>query len=1053
LLWTASYNLLTRDIAATAQFIDSILYMQHNCIRSRTWRALVCFLLLSFADQSFGVDPTTSIFQYAHTAWRVRQNGLMAAPIAVAQTSDGYIWFGTSSGLYKFDGAQFTKWTAPDDSNFPDFRILTLYASSEGDLFFPAGTRGVVRLHGGHADIIASDHYQEGAFAKDSQGALWVAPNKFESGISLCKVNPEHVDCFGDKDGLHCPGTFSILDDGKGALWIGGPGRICHWKTGAEAEVFTLASAPHLQMDAVVAAFAMDKDGSVWAGNTQVGPGHGLMRFESGQWKSFVTSQVDGRTLNVRSLLLDQHGSLWIGTLDKGLYRIRDGALEHFDTKDGLTGNAISQILEDREGNIFVVTPQGVDHFRDYAVLSYSASEGLPHEFLSSVATTKDGDIWVGARSGLYTRPASSQGAFKPMTNLPLSEVVDLFRDSTGSMWAAGANKLAYFRNGRFTLVQGEHGETEIGHVHELVEDTEHQIWVAVGDQQSGQSSLRRVQNGAITESYPWPDSSGRHFMSSARQNPAGGLWVTTLGGELAWFHQGHYNLLPLPPEIGHVLFAPSADAFGLWVATDLHIAQLHDGVAHTLSTNNGLPCNRFHNSIIDQAGASWFAMFCAYVQISASELERWHSDSGAHVNTRIFDAFDGADPGGSTSGPALDTNGRLWFSNFHAVQSIDPAHVPKNTLIPPVYIEQVTADRRRYSLEAPIDLPPETRELEIKYTALSYVIPERVRFRYRLKGKNSQWTEAGTRREAFYNDLKPGTYTFQVIASNNDGVWNERGSVIHFRVAAAWAQTTWFKVAVLVNFLALAAFLYFIERRRYIALIRLRFKERLEERTRLARDLHDTLLQTIMGSELGLDAARKSLGDPVRTASSLEFLSRSLRRATLEGRAALDALRGSDADTGDLLLALRNIASRCKPESMQLEASISGKPRIMHRVVRHEVYRIGEELIRNACRHSGGTLLGIELRYGKSFTLIVRDNGRGLDSQILKTGKKGHFGIAGMRERAARIRGRLAMTAPGQSGAELVLTVPGRMIYRSRVFVRILQVTQLVMRQKKRPE
>jgi signal transduction histidine kinase/ligand-binding sensor domain-containing protein len=1034
----------------TARFTDSIQHMQLNLIRSRHWKALLCFLLLSFADRSFCVEPTTSIYQYAHTAWRLGQSGLMAAPLSVAQTTDGYIWFGSNSGLFKFDGAQFTQWTAPNDPHFPDFRIHSLYASSEGDLYFPAGTRGVVRMHDGHVDIIPSDHYQQNSFAKDSQGGLWVAPINYES-VSICKVNPTHVDCFGDKDGIPCPGAFSVMDDGKGALWIGGLTSICHWKPGTQAKVFTLSRVQHLQI-AFVAAFAMDKDGSVWAGTTQVGPGHGLLRLENGRWQSYVTSRVDGRALSVRSLLVDRHGSLWIGTLDKGLYRIRDGRMEHFDTKDGLSGNAISQIFEDREGNIFVVNPRGIDQFRDYAVLSYSASEGLPHEFLSSVATTKNGEVWVGAESGLYTRPASAQSAFKRVTNVPLSEVTDLFRDSTGSMWASGANKLAYFRNGRFTLIHGEHGGTQIGHVGEILEDSMHQIWVMVNDQQSGQAWLRRVQNRAIADSYPWPDSSKRHFMIAAGPNPVGGIWATSMDGELAWFHEGHYDLLHLPPEIGHPIDFES-DAFGLWLNTDLHTAYLHNGVVHTLSTDNGLPCNRFRHFIVDQAGANWFALFCAYVQIAPSELARWRSDSSTRVKLRIFDAYDGADPAASTSGPALDKDGRLWFSSFHAIQSIDPAHLPKNALVPPVYIEQVTADRRPYPLGAPIELPPATRELDIKYTALSYVIPERVRFRYRLQEQNSQWMDAGTRREAFYNDLKPGSYTFQVIASNNDGVWNERGSVLHFRIAAAWYQTTWIKVAAMAILFAIAALLYFTDRRRYIVLLRVRFNERLEERTRLARELHDTLLQTIMGSKLVVDAARQSLGDSAKMGSSLEFVSRSLDRATMEGRAALDALRGSGADTGPLLLALRNTASDCMPESMQSEESVSGAPRMMHSVVRDEVYRIGEELIRNACRHSGGTLLAIELRYGKSFILIVRDNGRGLDPQIQNTGRPGHFGIAGMHERAARIRGRLTMTTPGQSGAEFVLTVPGTVIYRSRIFARLLRFTRLGMRQKQHSE
>src|SRR5258707_168287 len=362
----------------------------------------------------------------------------------------------------------------------------------------------------------------------------------------------------------------------------------------------------------------------------------------------------------------------------------------------------------------------------------------------------------------------------------------------------------------------------------------------------------------------------------------------------------------------------------------------------------------------------------------------------------------------------------------------IDPGHLSGNALPPPVHVEGVIADRKNYSPSEDLRLPPLTRDLEIDYTALSFVVPQKVRFRYRLEGRDAAWQEPGTRRQAFYSDLRPGRYQFRVIACNNDGVWNEEGATLNFSVAPAWYQTNWFRAFCLVSAGFIVCVIYRVRVRQISRAIGARFDERLAERTRMARDLHDTFLQTIQGSKLVADHALRPSTDPAHMRGALEQLSVWLERATQEGRTALNSLRTATAQTNDLAEALRRVTKDdLIPSSMAVTFSVVGDARDMHPIVRDEIYRVGYEAIRNACVHSAASQLEVELRYAHDLVLRVSDNGTGIDPDIADKGKDGHFGLQGMRERAARIVGSLTLGSSSNSGTEIKLTVPGRIVFR----------------------
>jgi len=325
-----------------------------------------------------------------------------------------------------------------------------------------------------------------------------------------------------------------------------------------------------------------------------------------------------------------------------------------------------------------------------------------------------------------------------------------------------------------------------------------------------------------------------------------------------------------------------------------------------------------------------------------------------------------------------------------------------------------------------------------VKYAGLSLSIPERVRFRYKLDGWDQDWQDAGSRREAFYTNLPPGMYRFHVTACNNDGVWNDVGAMIDFSVAPSWYQTNWFRIFCILSGLFTVWVVYRLRVRQISRAVSASFDQRLAERTRIARDLHDTFLQTIQGSKLVADDAMEPSTDPVRMRQAMEQLSVWLGRATREGRAALNSLRILTTEGNDLAEALRRATEECRMQSsVEVSFSVVGDAKEMHPIVRDEVYPIAYEAIRNACTHSGASRLEVELRYADDLVLRVSDNGTGVDPAIADKGRVGHFGLQGMRERAARIGGKLTLRSSTSAGTEIKLVVPGDVVFRKTMPVR----------------
>jgi signal transduction histidine kinase len=714
-----------------------------------------------------------------------------------------------------------------------------------------------------------------------------------------------------------------------------------------------------------------------------------------------------------------------------GLYHVSNGIADHYGTTDGLSGNEIHFIYEDHEGNIWVVTDGGIDMFHDTAVVSYSVHEGLSDASILSVLGLQDGSLWMGNGRAIDILK-DGRHAVLPAKGKFDEPVTALLEDRKGIVWVGRDNKLFAYEHGRFREFKRPDGsKLEDGMIVAITEDTKGNIWVL-----TAHHHVFRVENGGVLEVLT---AIGDNRPSAGlAPDHKGGIWIASRNDTLTYYKDGSARTISMNRPDGSFsvseIIVDSDDA--LLVATTDGLFRWDNRRWQVLDSHDGLPSNFVRSVLRDNQGAVWVRCQKGLARISEREFDKWRHESDSKPAIEVFDKFDGARSGAASfliqPSATKTADGRLWFVAGAVVQMIDPRQKFQNRIPPPVHIEAVVADRRSYPPHQGLRLPRLLRDLEIDYSALSFVAPQKVRFRYKLEGRDTGWQEPGTRRQAFYSDLRPGNYRFRVIACNNDGVWNEEGATLDFTIAPAWFQTIWFRLLCVVIGAVVAWAIYRLRVRQVARVISSRFDERLAERTRMARELHDTFLQTIQGSKLVADDALDPSTDMVRMRHAMEQLSVWLEQATREGRAALNSLRTSTTQKNDLAEAFRRATENgSMPGSMQATFSVVGEAGEMHPIVRDEVYRIGYEAIRNAYKHSQASRLDVELRYTQDLALRVRDNGVGIDPSTAALGKDGHFGLRGMRERAARIGGKLTLVSSANSGTEITVVIPGGIVFQ----------------------
>jgi len=966
------------------------------------------------------------VSQYAHRAWVVRDGFFSGAPKAITQTTDGYIWVGTDSGVFRFDGSRFEAWSSPDGKKLPSSNIGPLLGARDGSLWI--GTLEGLAHFADHKLTVYSDFHDRvlGTIVEDPAGRIWFSNSDAGGRLQtpICQALPTKIRCLDQSDGITIQSccTFFLAQDTEGYLWAATDGPLLRWKPGHSDTYLPKEWKRTNGLQTAACVVAMP-DGSVLVCVAHPGTRGGLQRLSMGRWEPVKVPGFDGSSVQAMSAFRDKEGGIWLGTERQGIYHIQGNEFEKFGSEDGLSGDFVRGFYQDRENGIWVATSGGLDYFRPRKVTTFSKHEGLTADNVDGVAVGHDKGVWLNDGEALDLLNNGHIEVIRPGNGLPGRMVTAIFVDSFGRLWCGIDHELYRYDRGKFERVPDKGGDSTrfiVG----ITEDSAHDIWAEVSGHRR---ELIRVHGLQVVEKYP------EAVIPSARAlaaGPNGVLWLGLRNGDLARFHEGHAEIFPSPggPKsyVDQVVVNPDGTVFA---TTSAGLIGWKNGASHLLSSRNGLPCDSVIGAAWDNQHSLWLDTGCGLARIGIQELERWWRDDTAVAPPTVLDALDGVQPGRPNFNPMARTyDGRLWIANNLTLQVVDPEHLTRNDVLPPVRIEKVVVDRKPYEPTGKLAFPPLMLDLEIDYAALSFVNPRKVRFRYKLEGRDTEWQEAGNRRQAFYTDLRPGSYRFRVIASNDDGLWNEEGASIAFTIAPAWYQTAVFRISCLLAGLLLLVLIYYLRMKQASRSIRARFDERIAERTRLARDLHDTLLQTLQGSKLVADDALENRSDVERMLRSLEKLSNWIDRAMREGRAALNALHAGAFDNRKLSKRLQSALDEREPNGVsERSVTISGTPVEMDPIITDEICRVGYEAIHNAFMHSGATRIEVQLAYSENFTLIVRDNGRGMDSTTASRGRDGHYGLQNMRARAARIHGQFRLITAPNLGTTIELKIEGQ--------------------------
>jgi signal transduction histidine kinase/ligand-binding sensor domain-containing protein len=991
------------------------------------------FYLLLGTVPVHALDENKHLTQYIHTAWRTQDGSLTAGMFSVVQTADGFLWLtSVSQGIYRFDGIQFVLWTLPIDGRTID-HIVSVHGDHSGGLW-AVGEHEVFHLKGGvvTSHFVVEGQYRTGNISEDPDGSLWMLQAGFNLHAPLCHITDHEVKCFGESDGIRLPtGGQALLADGKGGFWLGGQRAVVHWRAGV-SEVYPIEALKTNSGDGVNA-LALDSNGSLWVGLLPQGPGKGLGRLEKGVFKSFVTPGFDGSKLGVFALTLDRDGSLWVGTLGNGLFRIRRDVVEHYGRAEGLSSDFVNDLFADREGILWVTTTNGIDSFREPRVATFSTSEGLGGEEAVGVLASRDGTVWVANGDSLDEIKNGTVMSIRSGHGLPGDQVSYMLEDRAGNIWIGVYDGLYVFKNGRFLRIS-EPDHQPLGLILGMAEDVDGNIWAVC----SGVSrKLIRIRDFQVREQFP----TSQVPMGLIAPDPHGGIWIgPRMGnGTLVHFRDSVQKEFPTGSaaslRTNHLIV--QADG-SVMASFDDGLVGLRQGKAQRITTKNGLPCNAVYSFIEDKHKSWWLLTECGIVELPDSELQRWWVNPEAVVQARLYDALDGARPGryGIRSAD-VSPDGRVWFATGFVVQMVDPTRDWQAALPASTYIESVIIDRKKLAAIDNLKLAPHPRDLQIDYTSPTLTIPQKVKFRYRLDGYDHDWHDAGTRRQAFYTALPPGRYSFRVIASNSDGVWNDNAAKMDFSVAPAYYQTNWFRALCAAVFLALLWAVYQFRVRQLHQEFAMTLEARVSERTRVARDLHDTLLQSAHGLLLRFQTVSQLLPDrPMEAKEKLDNAIDQTADFITEARDEVQGLRDSTVQNNDLALAISTLGQELGTDSANhppaFHVALEGKARNLHPILRDEIYKIAAEALRNAFRHSQPRQIEVEIRYdNEQFRLRVRDDGKGVHPAILSShGSEGHYGLPGMRERATLIGGKLVVWSEVDAGTEVELRVPASTAY-----------------------
>jgi ligand-binding sensor domain-containing protein/two-component sensor histidine kinase len=941
------------------------------------------------------LDPGRRLTQYLKRIWQTPQGLPQSSIFAIHQTHDGYLWLGTGDGLVRFDGVRFTSPEELDGLALPKMSVRQLAEDSRGALWIATSDAGLFRIDNGTvARFSTRDGLPAGSVAclfPGQHSDLWACT----SG-GLARIQDGKVQVVGKSPGARIATAAQRRD---GTIWTGGEaGELSVWN-GTQFTSYPLHSLPrYARLQAMLAG----SDNALWIGTSA-----GLIRLQDGREQRF--SRADGLANDsVLSLAEGRNGEIWIGT-DGGFSRWRNGEIESFLPKNGLSQSTVDAVYEDREGSLWVGTKRGLNQFVDRRTIPFTTAEGLPSNDTGPVFQDPRGIVWVGTLgAGLARFDGRQSSVLTKQDGLSSNSVVALTGDAKGTLWVGTDAGLDEIGKGRIA-------EILPGAVRSLYLDGEGTLWIGTSKGAAVLRSGRIVRLRSSDAVASFVEEGGRILAA-----------VEGLG--IQAYDERTLEQLPSPGLAIRDADALYRDREGrVWiggVGSGLHLlpAQGDGGGQVDLSVKDGLFDDEIYGIAADDRDRLWLASSKGIFSVNRRELLQFAVGRIRSVSSTPFSPLDGLQtveckPGVQPVAWRM-RDGWLSFSTIRGLIAIDPDHTELKLDPPPVAIESVAVDGRSQSLTTMRQLAPGDENLEFRYTALSLRAPQRITFRYKLDGFDRDWVDAGTRRQAFYTNLRPGDYKFRVTACNADGTCNEAGTSLAFVLPARFYQQTWFYFGCAVLLALLARFAYVFR----IQHIERQFGAILAERSRIARELHDTLLQGFSGVTMEMQALAGRL--PSGSREALREIIHDAANCLTEARRSVSELRRNRALSPGLAAELSESARQLTiPGGAHLKLAIDRHSLALPAYVEYNLLRIAQEAIINAVKHANARSIEVSLRrLPAALRIQVRDDGSGFVPGEPATD---HFGLIGMEERAKEIGADLRVTSEPRKGTSIVVDFP----------------------------
>ncbi|WP_263351797.1 sensor histidine kinase [Acidicapsa acidisoli] len=970
------------------------------------------------------LDPGKEIAQYVRDYWN-SANGFPGGPVnSIAQTSDGYLWVATDKGLVRYDGISFLPMQLLNSAAQPVTRALELATDSAGALWLRDQSLTALRYQGGSfEDVLASPgvaglqitamspgysreilfttlgntvfHYTDRglqsiaspsmqssgptlSMARTSDGKVWLGTR--DEGLFY--VDKERVVPF--TESLPDRKINCLLPGNAGALWIGTDNGLALWDG---AKISSKPIPPQLSHLPILA-LARDRDSNLWIGSSE-----GLFRLNV---DGVSSQQTTGNRQNtaITALFEDREGDLWVGD-SQGLERIRDSVFSTYSLSQGLPSQSGGPIYVDASSHaqvapVWVAPSDGGLYQIASGKIERIKCPGLGNDIVYSIAGDKD-EVWIGRRLGGLTRLSMRNGAcatqtYTHATGLAQNSVSSVYKSRDGDVWAGTfSGGVSRLRDGNFTTYTDANGLGS-NTVSSIAESPDGAMWFATS------GGLSTLSNGRW-RNYTARDGLPSEEVTSLLDDSSGALWIGTANG-LAFLSSNHiHQVFDEQGPLREPILGIAIDRLGsLWLTTSSHILRLSRAAALS---------GQVHESDIREFGIS----------------DGLQSTEGVRRDRSVVE----------------DQRGRIWFSMNRGISVVDPGRGINKPAPAIAHIEAVSVDGNPVALQDSISIPARPQRITISYVGLSLATPDRVRYRYKLEGFDRGWSEPVSTRQVVYTNLGPGPYRFRLSASGSDGPWNGADATLSFRIEPALWQTLWFRLACAVAAIFLVWLFYLFRMRQITRQLNVRFEERLSERMRIAQELHDTLLQGFLSASMQLHVADEQVPDTSPAKPLLGRVLQLMRQVTEEGRTALQGLRSSSRDSRDLERSLSSV-----PEELALEQKaafriiVDGPVRPLHPSVRNEIYLIGREALLNAFRHARASNIEVQMDYSIGhLQMTVRDDGCGIDPKVVESGRDGHWGLPGMRERAGRIGAKLKVLSRSAAGTEVELTVPRHIAYQ----------------------